>query len=110
MANNNHGYQRKKVLPDNKQYLPLVKAVREATGTSPHLSTILRWCTKGARGRTLAHVLIGGRKMTTVEDVLEFVQVFEATSSASCIHHRVPSDRTNAIDKAVSDLNRIVGN
>jgi len=112
MANNNHGYQRKNVLPENKQYLPLVKAVRQATGTSPHLSTILRWCTKGARGRTLAHVLIGGRKMTTVEDVLAFIQVFDATSlpPANCIHHRAPSDRTNAIDKAVSELNRIVGN
>lgn len=50
--------------------------------------------------------------MTTVEDVLAFVQVFDATAAppSNCIHHRAPSDRTNAIDKAVSDLNRIVGN
>lgn len=107
---NRNGYK-SNVLPQNKQYLPLVKAVREATGTSPHLSTILRWCTKGARGRTLAHVLVGGRKMTTVEDVLAFVQVFDATSTppVNCVHHRVPSDRTNAIDRAVLDLNKLVG-
>jgi hypothetical protein len=93
-----------------KEYLPLSKAVREATGTSPHLSTILRWCTKGARGRTLAYVLIGGRKMTTVEDVNDFVQVFEAKTMTKCLDHKMPASRTNAIDKAVLDLNKILGN
>lgn len=94
-----------------KEYLPLTKAVRQATGTSPHLSTILRWCTKGARGRTLAYVLIGGRKMTTVENVNAFVQVFEAKSpKPDCFHHKPSSDRTNAIERAVLDLNKLVGN
>ena len=93
-----------------KEYLPLTKAIREATGTSPHLSTILRWCSKGARGRTLAYVLIGGRKMTTVENVLAFVQAFEAKTTTPFLDHKMPASRTNTIDKAISDLNKILGN
>ncbi len=94
-----------------KEYLPLSKAVRQVTGTSPHLSTLLRWCTVGARGRTLGHVIIGGRKLTTIEDVQAFIQVFDALTMS---HHHdnlaVPKDRTRAIEKAVADLQRIVGN
>lgn len=93
-----------------KEYLPLSKAVRRVTGTSPHISTLLRWCTVGARGRTLGHVLIGGRKMTTIEDVQAFIQVIDAKSMSN--HHAnldVPKDRTFAIEKAVEDLRKIVG-
>lgn len=93
-----------------KEYLPLTKAVRQATGTSPHLSTILRWCSKGARGRTLAYVLVGGRKMTTVDDVNAFVQAFDAKTTPKCLDHKMPASRTDAIDKAISDLNKILGN
>ncbi len=92
-----------------KEYLPLSKAVRQVTGTSPHISTLLRWCTNGARGRTLGHVIIGGRKMTTVEDVRAFIQVVEA-KTPSHDHLDIPKDRTRAIEKAVHDLRKIVGN
>ena len=92
-----------------KVYLPLSKAVRQVTGTSPHLSTLLRWCTVGARGRTLAHVIIGGRKMTTLEDVHAFIQVIDAKMSTH-VNLEIPKDRTRAIEKAVTDLRRIVGN
>ena len=92
-----------------KEYLPLSNAVRQVTGTSPHLSTLLRWCTVGARGRTLAHVIIGGRKMTTVQDVQAFIQVIDAKTS-SHVNLEIPKDRTKAIEKAVADLRKIVGN
>lgn len=101
----------KKNLESLKEYLPLSKAVRRVTGTSPHLSTLLRWCTVGARGRTLAHVNIGGRKMTTIEDVQAFIQVIDAKTMS---HHQanlaIPKDRTHAIENAVIDLRKIVGN
>ena len=92
------------------EYLPLSKAVRRVTGTSPHISTILRWCTVGARGRTLAHVILGGRKMTTIEDVQAFIQVIDAKTISHHSNLAVPKDRTNAIEKAVADLRKIVGN
>lgn len=99
-----------KSLAGVKEYLPLSKAVRQVTGTSPHLSTLLRWCTKGARGRTLAHVIIGGRKMTTIEDVQAFIQVIDAKTELHHLNITVPKDRTHAIEKAVVDLQKIVGN
>ena len=93
-----------------KEYLPLSKAVRRVTGTSPHLSTLLRWCTVGARGRTLGHVIIGGRKMTTIEDVQAFIQVIDAKTTSP--HHdnlTVPKNRARAVEQAVADLRKIVG-
>ena len=98
-----------KNLNDMKEYLPLSKAVRQVTGTSPHFSTLLRWCTFGARGRTLGHVIIGGRKMTTIQDVQAFIQVVDAKTS-SHVHLEIPKDRTHAIESAVADLRKIVGN
>lgn len=54
-------------------YLPLVEAVRAATGRQVHLSTVLRWCSRGARGRVLSSWMVGGRRMTTVEAVNAFI-------------------------------------
>lgn len=82
-------------------YLPLAEAVERATGTRPHLSTILRWCTKGARGRRLASAIIGGRRMTTVPAVREFVLHCPGTSSQPL---QVARDRSKAIDAAVARL------
>ena len=92
------------------KYLPLVQAVRAVTGTSPHLSTLLRWCTKGARGRTLAHVIIGGRKMTRIEDVQAFIQFVDARIEQKFPIPNVPKDRAKTIEKAVAELQKIVGN
>ena len=108
MANGNK--YNEKNMAGMKEYLPLSKAVRRVTGTSPHLSTLLRWCTVGARGRTLAHVIIGGRKMTTIEDVQAFIQVIDAKTTSHHDNLAVPKDRTRTIEKAVDDLRRIVGN
>lgn len=93
-----------------KEYLPLSLAVRRVTGTSPHLSTLLRWCAVGVRGRTLGHVVIGGRKMTTIEDVQAFIQVNAAKTTSHHFDLAVSKDRTRAIEKAVADLRKIVGN
>ena len=62
------------------RFLPLVEAIAAETGHRPHLSTALRWCQRGVGGTKLQSWKIGGRRMTTVEAVREFV---EATTSAS---------------------------
>ena len=50
--------------------------------------------------------------MTTIEDVQAFIQVFDAKTSATPdnLNLAVPKDRTQAIEKAVIDLRKIVGN
>ncbi len=62
------------------KWLPLVEAVDKATGRRPHLSTCLRWCTRGSRGVRLESRVLGGRRLTTVSKVLAYM---DATTAAS---------------------------
>lgn len=57
-----------------EKYLPLVDAVEEATGRRPHLTTCLRWCTRGTRnGVRLSSRVLGGRRLTTVDAVRDYM-------------------------------------
>ena len=53
--------------------LPLVEAVHSATGRKIHLSTVLRWCMAGRSGHRLESWILGGRRMTTTEAVIRFI-------------------------------------
>jgi hypothetical protein len=86
---------------DQDHYLPLLTAVEVATGARPHLSTILRWCTKGARGRVLESVVLGGRRMTTVRAVQAFMVHCPGTSDLKL---SIPADRTKAVAAAAAKL------
>lgn len=57
----------------NEKYLPLVAAVEAATGRRPHLSTVLRWAQQGSKGTVLESVILGGRRLTSIEAVKRFV-------------------------------------
>lgn len=61
------------------KFLPLVEAIRLATGRTVHLSTALRWCLDGRSGQRLQSWMVGGRRMTTVESCEAFI---EATTQA----------------------------
>jgi len=50
----------------------LVDAVEKATGRRPHLSTVLRWASRGSEGIRLDTVLLGGRRLTSPEAVRRF--------------------------------------
>jgi hypothetical protein len=89
-----------------ENYLPLVSAVEKATGHRPHLSTILRWCTKGARGRKLASAVIGGRRMTTVAAVREFIVCCPGSSGPGL---QIPRNRSTEIDRSVARLMKRTG-
>lgn len=52
-------------------------------GKKVHYSTVYRWTTKGARGRLLESVLIGGLRYTTVEAVGRFLAAKPTTSYGS---------------------------
>lgn len=64
----------------NETLLPLVDAVEQATGRRPHLSTCLRWCTRGSRGVRLESRVLGGRRLTSVPAVHRYM---DATTTAS---------------------------
>lgn len=59
-----------------KKQVPLTEApnhLPKRRGKKVHYSTIYRWATKGARGRVLESVIIGGIRYTTVEALQRFV-------------------------------------
>jgi hypothetical protein len=56
-----------------QQLLSLVEAVEKATGYRPHKTTVTRWCILGSRGSKLHSVILGGRRLTTVQDVKDFM-------------------------------------
>lgn len=69
------------VVDQSPPYLPLVQAVEEVTGRRVHLCTVLRWCTRGTRGRKLKSALVGGRRMTRSDWVLQFIANEPSTGS-----------------------------
>ena len=48
------------------------KHLPKRNGRRAHYSTIFRWATKGARGRKLESVLIGGVRYTSIEAMRRF--------------------------------------
>jgi hypothetical protein len=77
----------------NASYLPLVDAVEIATGRRPHLSTCIRWTTKGAAGIKLESFVLGGRRLTTSEHVLKFLSAVTAAKTASPIETPISTPR-----------------
>jgi hypothetical protein len=89
--------------PEHDRLMPILRAVERATGVRPHLSTVLRWCVRGARGRKLAYVEIGGRKMTTIRSVNDFL-VF--SPGFQPLDSKTPRDRSGAIANATERLRK----
>jgi hypothetical protein len=55
--------------------------VESHTGVRPSRTTLFRWRTRGSRGRKLATYRVGGRRVTTVEALIEFFSDEEVTIS-----------------------------
>jgi len=52
----------------------VLDAIEAAAGQRVHPSTAWRWTQRGSRGRVLRTWLLGGRRMTTLEAVREFLE------------------------------------
>ena len=80
-----------------EQLIPLVEAYKYLpyrNGKRTHYSTIFRWVSKGARGRVLESVLLGGMRYTSVEALQRF------TSTAPAV---VDLRTADAISEALAD-------
>lgn len=66
-------------LRDARDYLTITQASHLLPGR-PHVSTLHRWRLRGVRGVRLQTCLVGGRRYTTREWLVEFIN---ATSGAS---------------------------
>jgi hypothetical protein len=87
-------------IPENETGLPLVDAVKQATGRRPHLSTVLRWCQRPNRyGIRLESWRIGVERVRAYN---------ERTTAAADSEHGIPAStprqQTAAHAAAVRDL------
>ena len=68
------------ILKNKERLAGLVAAYQEVTGKRYQLSTPFRHATKGVRGIFLESIMVGGRRLTSVEAVIRF---FCATTAAA---------------------------
>lgn len=87
------------------QGLGLVEAIELATKRRIHLSTAIRWCTRGVYGVRLQNYSCGKRRLTTVEWVREFnARVAEARDGANAAPIETPSERTKRAKASAAKL------
>ena len=72
-------------------------------GKKVHSSTVYRWATKGARGRVLESVMVGGIRYTTIEAVRRFL------SANSQVATMTKPSLQNELDQAIEDELRQAG-
>ncbi len=89
----------------NESLFSLVDAVEKATGRRPHLSTVLRWCTKPKMGIRLESVVLGGRRLTSPIAVLRYMSaVTEAKDGPSSFATATPRQATLAAERSAKKL------
>lgn len=91
--------------------LPLVEAVHKATGRRPHLSTVIRWCTKGSHGVRMESRMLGGRRLTSPEAVLRYTEALTKARDGEVVKPFItPRQQTAAAERAAKRLaNRLEG-
>ncbi len=89
----------------NESLLPLCEAVEQATGRRPHLSTCLRWCTRGSRGIRLESRVLGGRRLTSVPAVMRYMAATtEASVGGMVATTQTPHERDQSAKRAAKQL------
>jgi hypothetical protein len=63
------------------------KRIGEASGKTPHAATVIRWITRGARGRKLPAVRQGGQWLVNPDDADAFVRVVNAAPGSAVKHN-----------------------
>jgi len=57
----------------------------------PHISTLHRWRTRGAKGVRLSTCLVGGKRFTTIEAVRSFIAALNAADGQDLLLPESPS-------------------
>lgn len=95
---------------ENENLMPLVPAVKTATGRKTHLSTPLRWCQRGICGIRLESRVLGGRRLTSPEAVIRFMNAVTAAKDGGSIPAiETPKQAAKRADRAAGKLSKIVG-
>jgi Protein of unknown function (DUF1580) len=88
---------------NTEQMLTLGKATAEVPG-HPHVSTLIRWAMRGARGIKLESIKVGGRRYTSVEAINRFLARLNppgsvANSNLAEIRQRQLSQTNSKLDE-----------
>ncbi len=89
---------------ENEEYLPLVVAVESVTRRRPHLATATRWCQTGSRGIRLQSWFIGGRRLTTLLAVRQWVEAVSLAAGCNVAPIESPKQVSVRAAKASRDL------
>lgn len=89
-----------------EKLFPLVDAVEMKTGRRPHLSTCLRWATRGSRGIRLETVILGGRRLASLEAVQRYIDATTAARErrSPMADVSTPRQQTAAAERAAKEL------
>lgn len=83
----------------------LLDAIEEATGCRPHISTAIRWRTRGCHGIRLDAVMIGNQWFSTASAVRAFVEATTAARSGRLeIPEETPRQAQQRADRAAKKL------
>lgn len=64
----------------------------------PHISTLIRWYTKGVRGVKLETALIGGRRFTSLEAIQRFIDRLTGLGHVEEIQKEVADEETESTE------------
>jgi len=84
---------------DTERLIPLKEApnfLPKRSGKKVHYSTLYRWATKGARGRILETVMVGGVRFTSIEAINRFI------GGPAALSPRPSDDLVDAIEEALN--------
>jgi len=66
-----------------EQLLPVATVAEKLTGQRPHPTTVCRWCGKGASGVALPSLIVGGKRMTSVDAFKQWLQAVTLRRNAA---------------------------
>lgn len=87
----------------------LLDAIEEATGRRPHISTAIRWRTRGCSGIRLDAVMIGNQWFSTVDAVRAFVEATTTARSGRQLAVETPSQATHHAERSAKQLAKRLG-
>ena len=83
-----------------QKLLNICEAIHSVTGRRPNLSTGWRWASKGCRGIRLRTAVLGGKMLTSIEWVEEFIQATTEARNANYVSPVATSSTTREKQKA----------
>jgi hypothetical protein len=92
------------------ELLTLCEAVEAVTGRRPHLSTIIRWSTRGIQGVRLGTTILGGRRLTSVAAVEQFLRETNEARQGDTEPFATPRQQEQAAERSAEQLRKRLAN